>query len=68
MAEDGGLDLAGLDFEAAVAGPVRVGKQFLAHGGEHLPVGVQPVDVADGDAAFEVGFVSCKSSASVLSI
>ena len=55
MAEDGGLDLADGDREPGVAGAVGRGEERGAHGGEDLPVAVEAVDVAVGDAAAQVG-------------
>ena len=55
VAEDGGLDLGRpATFELAVAGPAGRLEQSRAHGGEDLPVALERVDVAVGDAAAQV--------------
>ncbi len=50
VGEDGGLDLAGLDLELAVAGAVGGCKQLAAHSGKYIPISSQAVDVAVGHA------------------
>ena len=55
MAENRGLDLPRRQFQPAVAGAARVLEQQRADRGQHLPVALERVDVALGDAAAQVG-------------
>jgi hypothetical protein len=52
--EDRGLDVGGGDLELGVAGATGLLEQRLPHAGEDLPVPLQRVEVAVGDAAAQV--------------
>ena len=55
VAEDGGLDLRRRDAELAVAAMGRFLEESGAHAGDDIPVGMEGVEIALGDAAAQVG-------------
>jgi hypothetical protein len=55
LAEDGGLDVRRRDAELAIAATGGFLEQRGTHAGDGIPVGVEGVEIALGDAAAQVG-------------